>query len=503
MKKSTAMAIAIATLTGSVFAQDVVTKDALDAVKAKADAAGAKAASLDAKVDSVSDKVDATKGKLDGLEESYLETKSTVETLAKIKVTGLIQARMEYAPGDTGILDAGLPSTQTRFKVRRGRLKVAQSGKLGDWAVQAQYGEKGIELQDIYGTAYDPWGVAKLRIGAQDIPFGYEIGYSSGSMETMERSLGEQKIFNGEKDLGAVFFLAYDKDFFQYIDFKAGVMNGQMNVKTQENDDGKAYLGRLGFKAPLKDLNLEIDGGASYYYNTLTARGLASVLDYDNQLGNHTNAKNQYAAVITGDVELKKQIIGADLQTYFNILPFGGTVLRGELYTGTNVSAASNAPYDGTTTSTSTSTTTYATVLDTVTKKYVTTATTTTKTTVASAAAVIRPVMGWYGTLIQNIGNDFQVVARYEQWDPNTELSGNVIGAKNSAGTAIGDVNDLAYTQISLGLNYFLSGNVKLSLAYDIKTNEKSSALVNSDPRKDYSKEIDNNLLTAQLQYKF
>jgi len=502
MKKSTALALAIATLTGSIYAQEVVTKDALDAVKVKADAAGAKAAgadakvvALDAKVDSVSDKLDATKGKVDGLEESYLETKSTVETLAKIKVTGLIQARMEYAPGDTGILDAGLPSDQTRFKVRRGRLKVSQSGKLGDWAVQAQYGEKGIELQDIYGTAYDPWNVAKLRVGAQDIPFGYEIGYSSSSMETMERSLAEQKIFNGEKDLGAVLFLAYDKDFFQYIDLKAGVMNGQMNVKTQENDDGKAYLGRLGFKAPMKDLNLEIDGGASYYYNTLTARGLTSVLDYDNQLGNHTNAKNQYAAVISGDVELKKQIIGADLQAYVNILPFGGTVLRGELYTGTNVSAANNAPYDGTV-ATSTS---YTTVYDSTKKVY----TTKSVDTKASAAAVIRPVMGWYGTLIQNIGNDFQLVARYEQWDPNTELSGNEIGAKNSAATAIGDANDLSWSQISLGVNYFLSGNVKLSLAYDIKTNEKSSALANSDPRKDYSKEIDNNLLTAQLQYKF
>ena len=516
MKKSYALAMAIAALTGAASAQDVAkeiesAKSAAAAADAKATAAKsvaaaaeAKAAATDAKLEATDDKLDATKGKLDGLEESYLETKSTVDALAKIKVTGLIQARAEIAI-DTGKLDAGLPTTTTRFKVRRGRLKVSQAGTLGDWAVQAQYGEKGIELQDIYGTAYDPWGLVKLRLGAQDIPFGYEIGYSSSSMETMERSLAEQKIFKGEKDLGAVLFLAYDKDYFKYVDFKVGVMNGQMNVTTQENDNGKAFLGRLGFKLPVKDLNFEVDGGGSYYYNTLTARGLSSVLDYDNQLDGHTDAKNKYAAVTSKDfVDLKKKIVGADLQVYVNLLPFGGTVLRGELYTGTNVSLDNNNHYDGTMTATTTYTTTASTD-----SKGVTTYTTKSADTKSSPAAVIRPVLGWYGTLIQNIGNDFQVVARYEQFDQNTELEGDAIGAKNSAGTVVGNSNDLAWSQISLGLNYFLSGNVKLSLAYDIKTNETTANTENingkgkTNDRNDWSKEIDNNLTTLQLQYKF
>jgi len=481
MKKSYALAMAIAALTGAASAQDVAkeiesAKSAAAAADTKATAAKsvaaaaeAKVAATDAKLEATDDKLDATKGKLDGLEESYLETKSTVDALAKIKVTGLIQARAELSRADSGGLDAGLSSTTSRFKVRRGRLKVSHSGNLGDWAVQAQYGEKGLELQDIYGTAYDPWGLFKLRVGAQDIPFGFEIGYSSSSMETMERSLAEQKVFKGEKDLGAVLFLAYDKGIFQYVDFKAGIVNGSMNVvQVQENDNGKAGVGRLGFKVPLKDLNFEIDGGASYYYNVQTTRA-DTVIDYDNQLGNHLTTGNTKVAKNPNkgaDLELKKSIFGADLQAYASILPFGGTVLRGEFYTGTNVSLDNNNPFDN------------------------------------SANAFIRPVTGWYTTLIQNIGNDFQLVGRYEQFDPNTKLEGDAIGAKVN-GTAIGNSNDLAYSQISVGVNYFLSGNVKLSVAYDHKVNETSAALKNANPRKDYSGEVENDLTTLQLQYKF
>lgn len=469
MKKSTALALAIATLTGSALAQEVVTTEALNAVKAQAGSAAAKATGAQAaadeasaKVDSVSEKVDAVKGKLDGLEENYLENMATLHKLAKIKVSGMIQARYELA-SDTSML-SGLAQTQSRFRVRRGRLKVAHEGTLGDLAVQAQYGEKGIELVDMYGTFSDPWKMVKVRVGAQDIPFGYEIGHSSGSMETMERSLAEQKLFNGEKDLGAVFFLAYNKGIFENIDFKAGVMNGNMNIKTEEVNDAKAFLGRLGFKLPVPSANFEIDGGASYYLNSGTTTA-DSVFDYAGQLADHKTSGNTNIALKSKYRTLEKSILGADVQVYFNLLPFGGTVVRGEMYTGDNVSVANNGPYDG------------------------------------GTVAYTRPTLGWYGTLVQNLGSSFQVVGRYEQYDPNTELEGDAIGKSK-----IGDANDIAWSQITVGVNYFLSGNVKLSLAYDMKTNETSANLPSKnkgDARTDYTKEIDNNLLTAQLLYKF
>lgn len=125
MKKSYALALAIAALTGTVRAQEA-----------------ADSASEPVAAQSQSEQIDALKGKIDGVEESYLDTKSTVDKLAKIKVSGYIQARYEYAM-DTGIMGSNAAGSnmtssqmQGRFKVRRGRVKVGQEGDLGDFAVQ-------------------------------------------------------------------------------------------------------------------------------------------------------------------------------------------------------------------------------------------------------------------------------------------------------------------------------------------------------------------------------
>jgi hypothetical protein len=516
MKKSTALAMAIAALTGAASAQDVAKE--IESVKATAAAAKTEAASAksaaaavdtkvaatDAKLDATSEKLDATKGKLDGLEESYLETKSTVESLAKIKVSGLMQARVEIGM-DTGVIDAKNAPLNAQFKVRRGRVKVAHEGKLGDFAIQLQYAEDGLKLMDAYGSFYDPWKFVKARVGVQDIPYGFEIGYSSASMETMERSLVEQTVFNGEKDLGAVFSLNYSEDFFKYIDLKAGVMNGNMNVvglpivgsvqngaSQAEFDNGKAYIGRLGFKAPVKDYNFEIDGGVSEYFATYTSVS-DKVYDFAGKLDN-TNATS-HLSIGNLRADLNKQIFGGDLQAYVNVLPFGGTVIRGEFYTGNNVCLNNNKVFDPYTYGVNASKT--DSVVNSAGKKVaVVTAISDTKTN----DAYIKPVMGWYGTLIQNIGNDFQVVGRYEQFDPNTKVEGDAIGVKGSNTSK----DDLGYTQISVGVNYFLSGNVKLSVAYDHKVNETSATLKNAtDARSDYSSEINNDKTTLQLQYKF
>ena len=94
--------------------------------------------------------------------------------------------------------------------------------------------------------------------------------------------------------------------------------------------------------------------------------------------------------------------------------------------------------------------------------------------------------------------NEERGVVRFEQFDPNTKVSGDDIG--KVAGTSS---TDIAYNQISAGVNYFLSGNVKLSVAYDHKMNETSASLKSANARSDYSSDINNDLLSLQLQYKF
>jgi hypothetical protein len=519
MKKSTALALAVATLTGAAIAQEApVTSEALESVKAKAEATTAKAADAqnkamqadakaaeaeaaakdaESKITAVSEKTDAVQGKVDGLEEDYLETKSTVAALAKIKVSGFIQARYEYG-ADTGIIDSKNPPLQGRFTVKRGRVSVGSEGTLGDFLVTTQYAEDGIKLIDAYGSAYDPWKVVKARMGVQTIPFGYEINASTPKMDNLERSLFEQSVFNGEKDLGAVLFLNYNEGAFQYIDFKAGVLNGNMNVVgipvlgTAENgvsqaafDDGKAYTGRLGFKAPIKDLNMEIDGGVSEYYAVYTSQN-DTVFDFAGQLSNTSSTSH----ISTGNVrnDLHKQIAGADLQAYFNVLPIGGTVLRGEFYTGTNVSISGNKPFDPWSEALNTSN-----------------ATGTDNSYVTSNKAYVKDVMGWYATLVQNFGKSFQGVVRFEQFDPNTDVSGAQIGnGKGNGGSLLNtSKDDIEWSMLEVGVNYFLSGNVKLSLDYDHKINETSANATGSSTITDYNGQIQNDKYTFQLQYMF
>eukprot|EP00825_Cyclidium_porcatum_P014644 TRINITY_DN17926_c0_g1_i2.p3 TRINITY_DN17926_c0_g1~~TRINITY_DN17926_c0_g1_i2.p3 ORF type:complete len:180 (-),score=32.10 TRINITY_DN17926_c0_g1_i2:31-570(-) len=103
-------------------AEDAAARQQAAAASQKANAAAAKAEEAAKAVDDSKEKVEAVEGKVDGLNESYLETKATVAGLAKLKISGLIQAQAVYYL-DTNILSGARPQQQTQFLVRRGRLK--------------------------------------------------------------------------------------------------------------------------------------------------------------------------------------------------------------------------------------------------------------------------------------------------------------------------------------------------------------------------------------------
>jgi len=415
--------------------------------------------------------------------------KAQVDGLAKTKVTGFLQGRFEYGL-DTSVLDTKSSQVQGRFTIKRGRVAVSNENALGDFSVQVQYGEDGIKLIDAYASAYDPWKVVRLRIGSQVLPFGYEVGtWGSSSMEVIERSLFEQSIFAGEHDIGAVLALTSKTDFLQYLDLKAGAFNGTMNVvgipglgntangsSQAEFDDGKAFVGRLGAKVPASLAGADISAGVSYYYDVLTSP-LDTVVDYAGQLSN-TNSVNH---VSTGNLrgDLKKSILGVDLQVGGKFLDLGSTTLRGELYTGTNVALSSGAVYD----------------------PYSSSLPTSAAATVTTNKAYIRNALGWNVLLAQNLG-PVNVAARFEQFDPNTDIDAAGVGATGS-GTSIADV---AWTQISGAVSYNLTGNVKLTAEYDHKANEtigKAFAAKAGSDNRDYTGDVTNDKVTFQLQTKF
>jgi len=406
------------------------------------------------KVKQFEEELGSLKGQVEGLNESYLETKNTVDKLAKIKVSGLAQVQAVYA-FDTAQQNSGNSLQQGKFEVRRGRLKVAyDNGKFGTYVMQFQFNEGGARTNDMYANFIDPWiNTIGLQAGIQDIPFGYEIGHSSSSMETMERSLFERSIFKDEKDNGFLITVNPPKGLASQFNLKAGLFNH--NGSSAENDDNKALIGRAGFKVPLYDLGLSIDGGFSFLYGRSQSRkDTVYNMDVDSSkvISRGNLAKN-----------LKKSLIGADIQLYYDIVGLGGAILRAEMGMGDWVTNnGDNHLYSG------------------------------------SGYAYLRNVFGYYVTYVQNIGNDFQTVVRYESFDPNTHLEGKDISGKKFASK-----EDMARTQIGGGVNYFLNESVRLSLYYDHPINEKVPALSSKNLAKNFSKDVDDDVVTFRFQYKF
>jgi hypothetical protein len=84
------------------------------------------------------------------------------------------------------------------------------------------------------------------------------------------------------------------------------------------------------------------------------------------------------------------------------------------------------------------------------------------------------------------------LVAKYDWYDPNTQISGDQIG-KLSTNTKAAD---LRYDTFGFGINYLHTSNVKFVFYYDIVTNETSKNL------NGYTKDLKDNVFTARIQYR-
>jgi phosphate-selective porin len=475
------IALAIAGIAGAQTPAPVAAAPVEDAAaRADAKAAVAKAASAAATADSAKkasaaehEQVQAVEGKVDGLNESYLETKATVAALSKFKVSGFLQ--FQYALASDTNLSGGYSQKQGAWALRRARLKFAYDAGNGAQLVwQPNFLESKFETKDAYIQYTEQWlKAASIRAGVQDIPFGFEIANSSSSMELIERSRFENNsVFNGEKTLGVVAG-------FNSADIPVNVKFGWLNGQTQQavtgdwsaTQDPKNFSGRLGFATAMNDLGLSIDGGASYFFDTKlltdTAKG-----------GSYKKMRNDSLVTVTGAFrkDMNTNVLGLDLQATYEIPMVGGFKLLGEYYQGKIAGAAGGL------------------------KLY---------TGAAFTSVDVREAQGYYVAGILNpiqILPKLQLVYRYDYFDPNTQVKGNqIIKAKGLGAT------DLAYTTNTLGANWFVNGNLKVSLFYDIVSNETTN-----DPKlnggagtaayvakNNLTKDIDDNVLTVRAQVAF
>jgi hypothetical protein len=439
------------------------------------------------------EKMDDLKGKIDGLQEDYLATKPNVEKLAKIKVSGYLQAQIRVATDTSGQLNADytnkydigefqggkLPAaTRSVFQLRRARIKTAYETALTQMVVQldclpfttgsgvtstTQDTAKkvtsksgtfltggGVSIKDAFLRFTEPWlkSVA-FKAGVFDRPFGYEISYSSSVRESPERSRLFQTLFPGERDLGfSIEYLPSDNlpAPAQCFNFKGGMFAGNgINV---EFDDLRDFIGRVGVTIPVTAANISIDGGFSAYAGSVRDRVDSLYETKDNKW---VGSKGH----LWKDID--RQYFGGDVELFYGDMPFfGGVCLRGELIQGSQPSTkGSNASQ---------------------------------KSDIAVKEPIyLRDISGFYGMAILNIDPiNCQIVGKYDVFDPNTNLEKSKV--TNTA--------DMKYSTTGVGLIYHWNENVKLMAYYDQVENEKTSVAL-------FDKDVNDNVFTFRVQYKF
>lgn len=419
--------------------------------------------------DQTAEKISDLEGKVAGMEESYLETKATVSKLAKLKVSGYLQAQWQYAE-TLGVQTSMSGSkfdkgTDNRFFIRRGRLKFNYNNGLNQYVIQFDASSGGFEIKDAYLSLTEPWlKYFTATMGIFDRPFGYEISYSSSMRESPERSRVYQTLFPKEREIGAKLAFAADKGFWQYLNFKGGIFNGVTTLQL-DNDDNKDFIGRIGFEIPLRNIGMGFDGGFSTYLGKVTNTDTTTV---GTAKGNSFEMDGKAFKRSTGQKgkNFDRQYFSGDLQYYLDIPVIGGLSLRGEYLggqqPGTSSSSSFYQPSSGGT---------------------------------PHGAVYSRNFAGAYLYWVQCWGSKVQSVVKYDYYDPNVDVEKDEIGVSGSGtGTA-----DLAWTTGGVGLIYNWDDNLKFMFYYDVPKNEKSNSL--SD--KKYAHDIKDNVFTLRVQYKF
>jgi hypothetical protein len=351
-------------------------------------------------------------GKIDSLTEQYLETKASVAGLLKLKFSGYIQAR--WAWQEAARYGNGAPD-KDNFYIRRGRFKAVADADMTQFTLQIDAIPAGLSLKEAYATVKLPAGWA-VDAGLQLFPFGYEVASrSSSDLDLLERSQASVYFLDGEYDTGVS---ARGK--LGPIALRGGVFNGNgfKGNGGRDNDQAKDVIGRatvdLGF----------LTGGLSGWY------------------GKAIN----YAAVVNGGrVSYDRVRAAVDVQLFLDLLPIGGTFVKGEYIWGKTGIGTANG---------------------------------------GAGTSLGRAASGAYAILGQNLGHWNQIAVRYDTF------INHAIDESGAGNTKVKQTNE-----ISAALHTFIGEGGKLSLAYYHPANGTRGVAALADPKADR--------VEVQLQAKF
>jgi len=417
------------------------------------------------------DSLDVHEQRISLLEDGLLQLK-------KLKFSGYIQAEWQTSQLDSMIAKSNdmkvgngiygaektVNGNYNRFGVRRGRLKATYEDFGCKGVVEFDISESGLKTKDVYLSVLDPWvNIFTVKGGVFDNPFGYEIAYSSSSIESPERSRLIQNLFPDEKTMGGMITIQAPKTSpLNVWKLDLGLVAG--NAISKDYKSTKDFVAHLTYNKAFETMKFGI-GVSAYSGNILQQDTNVFVM------------KNGYFSR-----NIKTPANGSAPRTYYGVdaqfsiaSDLGLTQLRGEFITGTQSgtsgSSASPNAFDPT------ATTTYA-------------------------PTYTRNFSGGYVHFVQDIADTkHSITVKYDWYDPNTDIAGTNVGVLPTgvtAGTNVKASNktDMAYSTIGLGYIYRMNNNVKLTVYYDIVSNEITKV-------KGYFANANANVLTVRLQYKF
>jgi hypothetical protein len=368
-----------------------------------------------------------------------------------LKITGYIQAQAQFADstGAKTTMAAGdFPAgSDKRFAIRRGRLKFVYSfSPLSQAAYQMDITESGVKTKEIWVKFTDPFTKwFSLTAGLQNRPFGYEVEFSSGNLESPERARMNQSLFKDEYDLGAMLT--------NFVKLDAGFFTGSIeNNSPMDYKRVKDFIGRINFNKAFADEKIKLSGDVSYY-NGHVPNNSSKI--YKVQSSNDLPIFD--VKPVDSLSNILREYYGADLQFSF-AGPIGLTTLRGEYTRGQQVSAKSDI-----------------------------------KNPIALTAGLyVRHVEGFYIMFVQNIlQSRHSIVIKYDVFDPNTKAKGTQL--TDAGGYTSQDVK---YGDLGLGYTCRIDSNLKFLVYYDMNKNEATGI-------KGYTKDLKDNVWTLRLQYKF
>lgn len=397
--------------------------------------------------------------------------------LKKIKINGWIQAQYQHIDtlGAASVAGGNFqPFSDSRMILRRGRIKFTYEQAYAQYVLQLDVVDPtltpgtsvgtsssaipfAVNVRDFYMKINAPfWNPLTLTVGMQNRPFGFEVSQSSQVRETPERSRFVQSLLPNERDLGAMVTLQAPKTSPLHV-FKinAGIFNGPGIAR--EFDSRKDFIGQVTLNSSTKNERIQYGLGVSYYNGSVlqTDSTVYSGIDMTNSATPNFIANKNGSNI--GEYA-KRTYYGVDAQVSFDH-GLGITTLRAEYVAGTQPGVASSSRSSE-----------FAPV----------------------GKAYVRNFNAGYFYFIHKIANlPFQLVYKYDVYDPNSKVAGYQINSAGKFGTG-----DIKYTTNGFGVNYLASANLKFMFYYDMITNETVGI-------SGYNYDKSDNVFTARMQFRF